>query len=106
MDHHSVAYIGFDTSKTKHAVAVAEGGREGEVRYLGEIEATPAAVEGLLGKLAHKYKTLHVSYGARPTGGGPYPPIRALGYYCDVIAPSLVPMRPGDRVKTNRRDAV
>jgi transposase len=45
MDHHSVAYVGFDTSKTKHAVAVAEGGREGEVRYLGEIEATPAAVE-------------------------------------------------------------
>jgi hypothetical protein len=56
MDHHSVAYVGFDTSKTKHAVAVAEGGREGEVRYLGEIEATPAAVERLLGKLAHKYR--------------------------------------------------
>ena len=38
MDHHSVAYVGFDTSKTKHAVAVAEGGREGEVRYLGGME--------------------------------------------------------------------
>ena len=70
MDHHSVAYVGFDTSKTKHAVAVAEGGREGEVRYLGEIEATPAAVERLLGKLAHKYKTLHVCYEAGPTGYG------------------------------------
>ena len=48
MDHHSVAYVGFDTSKTKHAVAVAESGREGEVRYLGEIEAAPAAIERLL----------------------------------------------------------
>src|SRR3954465_4194276 len=106
MDHHSVAYVGFDTSKTKHAVAVAEGGREGEVRYLGEIEATPAAGERLLGKLAHKYKTLHVCYEAGPTGYGLYRHIRALGYTCDVIAPSLVPKRPGDRVKTNRRDAV
>jgi len=76
------------------------------VRYLGEIEATPAAVERLLGKLAHKYKTLHVCYEAGPTGYGLYRHIRALGYACDVIAPSLVPKRPGDRVKTNRRDAV
>ena len=106
MDHHSVAYVGFDTSKTKHAVAVAEGGREGEVRYLGEIEATPTAVERLLGKLAHKYKTLHVCYEAGPTGYGLYRHIRALGHACDVIAPSLVPKRPGDHVKTNRRDAV
>ncbi|MET0532184.1 MAG: hypothetical protein ABW003_28330 [Microvirga sp.] len=51
MDHHSVAYVGFDTSKTKHAVAVAESGREGEVGCLGEIETSPAAVEQLLHKL-------------------------------------------------------
>ena len=106
MDHHSVAYVGFDTSKTKHAVAVAEGGREGEVRYLGEIEASPAAVERLLRKLERKYKALHVCYEAGPTGYGLYRHIRALGHACDVIAPSLVPKRPGDRVKTNRRDAV
>ena len=106
MDHHSVAYVGFDTSKTKHAVAVVEGGREGEVRYLGEIEAAPAPVERLLRKLACKYKILHVCYEAGPTGYGLYRPIRALGHVCDVIAPSLVPTRPGDRVKTNRRDAV
>ena len=68
MDHHSVAYVGFDTSKTKHAVAVAESGREGEVRYLGEIEATPAAVERRLRKLACKYKALHVCYEAGQTG--------------------------------------
>ena len=98
MDQHSVAYVGFDTSKTKHAVAVAEGGREGEVRYLGEIEAAPAAVERLLGKLARQYKSLHVCYEAGPTGYGLYRHVRALGQVCDVIAPSLVPIRPGDRV--------
>src|SRR3954467_11765370 len=98
MDHQSVAYVGFDTSKTKQAVAVAESGREGEGRYLGEIETTPAAVERLLRKLACKYKTLHVSYEAGPTGYGLYRHIRALGHVCDVIAPSLVPRRPGDRV--------
>ena len=106
MDYQSVAYIGFDTSKTKHAVAVAEGGREGEVRYLGEIEAAPAAVERLLRKLARQFKSLHVCYEAGPTGYGLYRHIRALGQVYDVIAPSLVPIRPGDRVKTNRRDAV
>src|SRR6476659_1798603 len=82
MDHHSVAYVGFDASKTKHAVAVAESGREGEVRYLGEIETTPAAVERLLRKLACKYKTLHVCYEAGPTGYGLYRRIRALGHVC------------------------
>src|SRR5215216_3556279 len=105
MDHHSVAYVGFDTSKAKHAVAVAEGGREGEVRYLGEIETAPAAVERLLRKLERKYETLHVCYEAGPTGDGLHRQIRALGHACDVIAPSLVPKRPGDRVKTNRGDA-
>ena len=106
MDHPSAAYVGFDTSKTKHAVAIAEGSREGEVRYLGEIEASPTAVERLLRKLERKYKMLHVCYEAGPTGYGLYRHIRALGHACDVIAPSLVPTRPGDRVKTNRRDAV
>ena len=57
MVHHSVAYVGFDTPKTKHAVAVAASGREGEVRYYGELEATPAAVVRLLRKLGHKYTT-------------------------------------------------
>jgi transposase len=58
MDHHSVsdsvADVGSDPSRPKHAVAIAEGGREGEVRYLGAIETSPAAVERLLHKLECK----------------------------------------------------
>lgn len=106
MDHNSVAYVGVDAAKAKHAIAIAEGGRGAEVRYLGEIDTSPAAIERLVRKLERRYKTLHFCYEAGPTGYGLYRQIRALGHACDVIAPSLVPTRPGDRVKTNRRDAV
>jgi transposase len=106
MDHNGVVYVGVDAAKAKHAVALAAGGRNGEVRYLGEIDTSPAAIERLVRKLARKYKALHVCYEAGPTGYGLYRQIHALGHACDVIAPSLVPTRPGDRVKPNRRDAV
>src|SRR5688500_3946943 len=74
------------------------------LRYLGEIDTSPAAVERLVRKLASTYETVHFEAG--PTGYGLYRQILALGHACDVITPSLVPTRPGDRVKTHRRDAV
>ncbi len=54
MDKHSVVYVGVDAAKAKHAVALAEGGRNGEVRYLGEIDTSPAAIERLVRKLGRK----------------------------------------------------
>ena len=54
--------------KAKHAIAIAEGGRSGEVRYFGEIEAIPAAVKKFVHKLASKYLRLHFCYEAEPTG--------------------------------------
>ena len=51
MGEDSIVYVGVDVSKNKHAIAVAEGGRTGEVRYFGEIETTPASVERLVRKL-------------------------------------------------------
>ena len=59
MGEYSGAFVGVDTSKTKHAVAIAEGGRGGEVRFLGEIASSPALVERLVGKLAARYDKLH-----------------------------------------------
>jgi hypothetical protein len=56
----STVYVGFDVSKAKHAVAIAESGRTGEVRYFGEIDATPAAVERFVCKLEKKHQRLHV----------------------------------------------
>lgn len=98
-------FVGIDAAKLRNAVAVAEGNRDGEVRYLGEIDNTPDAVAKLIRKLSDRYETLHVCYEAGPTGYGLYRQVRALGHDCIVVAPSLIPRRPGDRVKTNRRDA-
>jgi hypothetical protein len=52
MGEYSEAFVGFDTSKTKHAVAIADGGRRGEVRFIGDVASSPATVERLVRKLA------------------------------------------------------
>jgi transposase len=99
-------FVGVDVTKAKHAIAIAESGRNGEVRYIGEIEATPAAVERFVRKLEKKCPRLHFCYEAGATGYGFNRQIVDLGHRCDVVAPSLIPKRAGERVKTNRRDAV
>src|SRR6266852_1340989 len=106
MSEHSEAFVGFDTSKLRNAVAIAEGGRDGEVRFFGEIDNTAEATAKLVSKLVGKYERLTFCYEAGPTGYGLYRQITGLGQACNVVAPSLVPKKPGDRVKTNRRDAV
>jgi transposase len=103
---HSEAFVAFDTSKLRNAVAIAEAGRSGEVRFLGEIDNTPAATAKLVRKLAAKYDRLAFCYEAGPTGYGLYRQITGLGQECMVAAPSLIPKKAGDRVKTNRRDAL
>ena len=106
MRDHSEAFVAFDTSKLRNAVAIAEAGRGGELRFLGEIENTQAATAKLVRKLAAKYGRLTFCYEAGPTGYGLYRLIQGLGHDCMVVAPSLIPKKPGDRVKTNRRDAL
>src|SRR6202051_4344438 len=106
MGEYSEAFVAFDVSKMKHAVAIADGGRGGEVRFLGDISSSPGTVERLIRKLAGRYGKLHFCYEAGPTGYGLYRQIRSLGHDCLVAAPSLIPRKPGDRVKTNRRDAL
>lgn len=105
MVDHSEVYVGIDTSKLRNAVAIAEGGRRGEVRYYGEIDNTPDATRRLAKKLSRKYSQVSFCYEAGPTGYGLYRFIRDLGHECMVAAPSLIPRKPGDRIKTNRRDA-
>jgi transposase len=106
MGDYSEAFIGLDTSKLRNAVAIADAGRGGEVRFFGEIENTPAATAKLVRKLCAKYQRLTFCYEAGPTGYGLHRQIKELGFECVVVAPSLIPKRPGDRVKTNRRDAL
>lgn len=101
----SEIFVAFDTSKLRNAVAIAEGDRKGEVRFLGEIENSAEATAKLVRKLAGKHRRLTFCYEAGPTGYGLYRQIKSLGFECVVVAPSLTPQKPGDRVKTNRRDA-
>jgi transposase len=106
VSNHSEAFVAFDSSKLHNAVAIAEAGRAGEVRFLGELDNTGAATAKLVRKLAGKYERLTFCYEAGPTGYGLYRHIKSLGHECIVVAPSLIPKKPGDRVKTNRRDAL
>ena len=68
MEQHSEVFVGLDVAKARHAVAVAEEGRRGEVRYRGEIDADPAAVCRMMEPLEKRHGRLHFCYEAGPTG--------------------------------------
>jgi len=106
MQQDSAVFVGLDASKLKISVVLAEEGRQGEVRVLGDIDHPPEAVRRLVTKLAGQYRRLLFCSEAGPTGYGLPRQISGLGPDCAVIAPSLIPKRPGERVKTNRRDAL
>lgn len=97
-------YVGLDVSKDKIAVAIAEEGREAP-RYWGMIAHTPEAIRKLMKQLGD-FDSLQVCYEAGATGYELYRLFLRLGIDCIVVAPSLIPQRPGDRVKTDRRDAL
>lgn len=97
-----IRYVGLDVHAATIAVAVCEG-RE-PPRSLGEIPNDPTAIRKLVGKLGEP-SSLRVCYEAGPTGYVLYWQLTRLGVHCEVVAPSLVPSRPGDAVKTDRRDA-
>ena len=97
-------YAGLDTHKERIAVAVADGAG-GTPRFYGEIANTPDAVSKLLARLSPQGEVVSYCYEAGPCGYGLYRQITAAGHPCAVVAPSLVPTRAGDRVKTDRRDA-
>lgn len=96
-------FLGLDVHAETIAVAVAEPGR-GEVRSLGIIPNEPAALRKLIQKLGKK--NLRACYEAGPTGFALYWQLTELGVECDVIAPTLIPKKPGERIKTDRRDAL
>jgi len=99
----NIRFIGLDVHGETIAVGVAEPA--GEVRSLGVIPNRPESVRKLLKKLGPA-SSLRACYEAGPCGYVLYWQLTQLGVHCDVVAPTLVPTKSGERVKTDRRDAL
>ena len=95
-----------DVHKTTIAVAVADGGRSGEVRQLGAFANRADALRKMVERLERRGVQLRFCYEAGPCGYGLHRFLTGLGHACAVVAPSLIPIRARDRIKTDRRDAV
>lgn len=106
MVKHSDIFVGLDVAKLKNAIAVAEFGRDGEVRYFGEVDASEASMRSFIKRLEAKHAAIRVCYEAGPTGYGLHRLVTEMGHECVVVAPSQIPKKAGDRIKTNRRDAL
>jgi transposase len=100
------AYIGLDVHKETIAVAVARAGREAP-ESRGEIANKPKTVAKRVERLNQEFdgEVLLFCYEAGPCGYGLYRQLLALGHDCQVVAPSLIPRKPGERIKTDRGDA-
>jgi len=108
MNKHSILFIGLDTHKTFTEVAYIEDVRGAKPQHLGRILSNKSAFKKLVRQLQSKYPqaTLHFVYEAGPCGYWIYRLLTSLHQCCYVIAPSLIPKKPGDRVKTDKRDAL
>lgn len=100
-----IRFIGLDVHKDFITVAIADEGRSEAVSF-GEIANTSAAISKLAKGLGGEGHDLYFVYEAGSFGFGLYRQLTALGHSCVVAAPSLIPRKPGDRVKTDRRDAL
>lgn len=105
MNEFSNVFVGLDVHKDTIAAAVARVGRQ-EPEYLGTIPNTGAALQKLLRRINPDGEVLNVCYEAGPCGYGLYRDLTTQGHECVVVAPSLIPRKAGERLKTDRRDAL
>jgi transposase len=106
MPESTTLYVGMDVHKESIAVAYVARDHDAQVIYLGTIGTRQADIDQLIRQLHSKTKHLVFVYEAGPCGYWLYRYLSKKGYVCWVVAPSLIPKKAGDRVKTDRRDAV
>ena len=108
MNKHSILFIGLDTHKEFNQVAYIEEHRGSQPVHLGRFSSSKVAVQKLVRQFESKYPgaTLHFVYEAGPCGYWIYRLITSLGHCCYVVAPSLIPKKPGEKIKTDKRDAL
>lgn len=98
-------YVGLDVHKESLSVTAADDGRDGPIRFLGPIPNTPTDVTKLAKRLSKDGHRLEFCYEAGCCGYGIHRQLTGLGHGCTVVAPSMIPRKPGERVKTDRRDS-
>jgi transposase len=103
---HSIIFCGLDVHKDSIDIALADDGRNGEVRSYGAIGGDLTSLDKAIRKFRRSGVELRFVYEAGPCGYEIYRHLTTQGFHCDVIAPSMTPIRSGDRIKTDRRDAV
>jgi transposase len=101
----STVYVGLDVHAETIAVATADDGRNGEIRFYGTIRNTADSILRLTKRLSSRNTTPVFCYEAGPCGYGIHRLLTKLGFECAVVAPTMIPRKVGDRVKTDRRDA-
>jgi len=98
-------FVGLDVHKLSISVTTAEDGRDGAVRFCGEVANTPEQVRKLAGRLSRSGSRLEFCYEAGGCGYGIYRQLTEMDHGCLVAAPTLIARKPGDRIKTDRRDS-
>jgi transposase len=98
------SFVGMDVHKETISISVAEDGRNGPVRFLGVIPNAADDVAKMAKRLS-KHGELDFCYEASGCGYGIHRQLTALGHKCIVVAPSMIPRKPGERIKTDRRDS-
>lgn len=108
MNNCNIVFLGLDTHKETTDVAYMRDGRDEKPQHIGKIPSTKQGFTKLARQMSSKFPnaTLHFVYEAGPCGYWIYRLLTSLGHLCYVVAPSLIPKKPGVRVKTDKRDSM